>query len=122
MDNLSKNLSWREYYFQGIKVNPEETYLFDKSLSEITGASSSNFCGFVEIYVGEHESLSHNIQCLKFYHCYASSPVKYDEFGMKSGMIEIEKDKSTSQPRIKVKRIANAGYLKVLVRVYTSGS
>lgn len=119
---MSINLNWKEYYFSGIKVNQEEAYLFDKTISEITGSSSSNFCGFIEVYVGEHEMLSHNIQCLKFYHCYSSTPVKYDEFGMRAGMIEIEKDQSTSQPRIKVKRIANAGYLKVLVRVYTSGN
>ena len=96
--------------------------MYKNKLSDIFGIATS-FCGFVEVFVGEHRIDFHDLSYSGIYLCaYEKIKASQEHFNTSNSInIQILAEDGNSQPTISITAIRNT-VLKILVRMYRSNT
>ena len=120
LDNLSNNTNWLEKYIIINNISGDAPTVYKNKLSDIFGIATS-FCGFVEVFVGEHRIDFHDLSYSGIYLCeYGKIKATQEHFNISNSInIQILAEDGNSQPTISITAIRNT-VLKILVRMYRS--
>lgn len=112
---MKQNFKYIKKYYFKIENTDNTKFDFNQLLNTFNGGIT-NFCGFLEIYAGEHEIDFHSLS----YRKYSCNYVSIGEI-FKYGTIPlIEVVSEGSQPRIKIKSSRSNAALSIYILVYRS--
>lgn len=105
------------------QITSDKTAYISKLKDICTNYVNSSFCGYINIYAGEHRIDYHSLTLAEYLCEYGHQPtrIRYNQlYGAESPTVELTVESGYSAPTIKVTPSRNPTYLQILVEVIPS--